>query len=302
VTRDKRGYENTFVVEAERRRGKSRPRILYWFRTPPGVRVGRTALDEQAVRLIEQQNPDLEFDWPRILKGQGSPVAEPRPPDIRDRGERRGRPDARRQPGQQRDRDRRPAPQADMPPRPRRESRPAPHPEVVATPSAAAPARPQPPELVETAEESTAVDVVEIAPATHLGTPAHARLGDEGVQRLRIRYVEILMGIQERVADAGRQTELKSSAERLNPDAWLTDADVVQGLEQYEVVLASLREVAGRKRRRRRRGGRGAAEVAPAPESSTDAAPDREPSGVGGEAPNAEDSGPDRSRGDDGPV
>jgi hypothetical protein len=249
VTRDKHGYENTFVIEAERRRGKSRPRILYWFRTPPGVRVGRTALDEQAVRLIEQQNPDIEFDWPRILKGQGSPASETRPPDTRDRGDRRGRPDTRRQPGQQRDRDRRPGPPADVPPRPRREPRPAPPP-VAAAPPASAPARPEPPEVAEAAEESAAVDVVEIPPATHLGTPAHARLGDEGVQRLRIRYVEILMGIQERIADADRQTELKSTAERLNPDAWLTDADVVQGLEQYEVVLASLREVAAPRRAR----------------------------------------------------
>ena len=112
----------------DRRRGKSRSRILYWFRTPPGVRVGRAALDEDAIRLIEQHNPDIEFDWPRILKGQGSPESEPRPPDIRDRGERRGRPDARRQPGQQRDRDRRPAPPADVPPRPRREPRQAPPP------------------------------------------------------------------------------------------------------------------------------------------------------------------------------
>jgi hypothetical protein len=145
-------------------------------------------------------------------------------------------------------------------------------------------------------------EVVEIAPATHLGTPAHHRLGGEGVQRLRVRYVEILMGIEERISDAARKAELKSAAERLNPDAWLTDADVVQGLEQYEAVLATLGEVAGRKRRRRRRGGRGAAEPAAAPESSTDAAPDREPSGVGGEAIDAGDPGPDRSGGDDGPV
>ena len=52
--------------------------MLYWFRTPPGVKVGRAALDEDAIRLIEQLNPGIEFDWPRILKGQGSPATEPR--------------------------------------------------------------------------------------------------------------------------------------------------------------------------------------------------------------------------------
>jgi hypothetical protein len=43
-------------------------RLLYWFRTPPGVRVGRAPIDETAIRLLEQHNPDVEFDWTRILK------------------------------------------------------------------------------------------------------------------------------------------------------------------------------------------------------------------------------------------
>src|SRR5580765_3424990 len=50
-----------------RRRGKG-PRLLYWFRTPPGVRVGRAPIDEAAIRLLEQHNPDVQFDWTRILK------------------------------------------------------------------------------------------------------------------------------------------------------------------------------------------------------------------------------------------
>ena len=67
-TRDKRGYENTFVVHAEggRRRGKPRARILYWFRTPPGVRIGRAALDEAAIRLIEEHNPNWNDLYPGI--------------------------------------------------------------------------------------------------------------------------------------------------------------------------------------------------------------------------------------------
>ena len=58
---------------------RSRTRILYWFRTPPGVRVGRAALDEDAIRLIEQHNPDVEFDWTQILNGEEEP-APPAPP------------------------------------------------------------------------------------------------------------------------------------------------------------------------------------------------------------------------------
>ncbi len=71
-TRDKRGYETTSLVHAARRDGRSRQRILYWFRTPPGVKVGRPALDEEAIRWIEEQNPDIEFDWPKILEAQAA--------------------------------------------------------------------------------------------------------------------------------------------------------------------------------------------------------------------------------------
>ena len=74
------------------------------------------------------------------------------------------------------------------------------------------------------------------------------------MRRLRTRYADILTRIPERTADPARQEELKQLAARLNPDAWLTDEEVAQGLEQYESVFASLREVVGQKRRRRKRG------------------------------------------------
>jgi hypothetical protein len=69
-TRDKRGYENTFVVHSPRRRARGRSRIIYWFRTPPGVRVGRGPLDEDAIKSIEECHPAIRFDWPQILRGE----------------------------------------------------------------------------------------------------------------------------------------------------------------------------------------------------------------------------------------
>jgi hypothetical protein len=69
-TRDRRGYENTYLRHLVRRRGKTRPVILYWFRSPPNVRVGRTALDEAAMRAIEDTHPDLEFNWQALLASQ----------------------------------------------------------------------------------------------------------------------------------------------------------------------------------------------------------------------------------------
>jgi hypothetical protein len=94
-----------------------------------------------------------------------------------------------------------------------------------------------------------------IAPAfDDTPTPAHGRLGVEGVQRLRSRYAEILRRIPERTQDPVRREELRQQAERLNPDSWPSDDAVAQGLEQYEAVLASLKDLVGQKRRRRRRG------------------------------------------------
>jgi hypothetical protein len=55
---------------------------LYWFRTPPGVRVGRAPIDDEAIRLLEQHNPDVQFDWPRLLK---EPAPEPAPRRDRER-------------------------------------------------------------------------------------------------------------------------------------------------------------------------------------------------------------------------
>jgi hypothetical protein len=53
---------------------------LYWFRTPPGVRVGRSALDEDAIRLIEEHHPDIRFDWPQILRGEDEKEPAQPPP------------------------------------------------------------------------------------------------------------------------------------------------------------------------------------------------------------------------------
>jgi hypothetical protein len=106
-------------------------------------------------------------------------------------------------------------------------------------------------------------------------TPAHARLGSEGVSRLRARYSEVLARISERTPDPIRQEQLKAQAERLNPDTWVTDAEVSAGLEEYETVFEALRSVIGgpvRRRRRRKRGGEPQAGQSPEP-ATGDAVP-----------------------------
>jgi hypothetical protein len=68
-TRDKRGVENFYLVQpTANRRGKVRQRVLYWFRSPPNVKVGRQPFDPAVRRALEAQNPDVTFDWRAIVE------------------------------------------------------------------------------------------------------------------------------------------------------------------------------------------------------------------------------------------
>lgn len=76
-SRDKRGYGHFYLVESATSGGsRTRTRLLYCFRTPPGVRVGRTPFDEETRRAVEAQNPGVRFDWTRIL---ATPIPPPAP-------------------------------------------------------------------------------------------------------------------------------------------------------------------------------------------------------------------------------
>jgi hypothetical protein len=84
VSRDKRGYETIYLVHTSQRRGRPpATRVLYAFRTPPGIRVGREPFDAEVRRTVEAQNPGVEFDWPRL-----SNIPAP-PPDVEHWRERR---------------------------------------------------------------------------------------------------------------------------------------------------------------------------------------------------------------------
>lgn len=176
--------------------------------------MGRSPLDEDAIRLIEEHHPHIRFDWPQILKGEEESI--PSAPPYR-------------------------------PPR------------DVHTPAVV---RAQ--ETVEAAESALPM-------ADEPISPAHARLGSEGLARLRGRYAQVQAALSRRVADETRRDQLKSEAERLNPDGWVTDDEVTAGLEQYEAVLAALRDVIGR--RRRRRGGQGRPQGPPDGQSTMEQGP-----------------------------
>jgi hypothetical protein len=85
VIRDKRGYETTYLMHWCREGTRQRSRILYVFRTPGGVRVGRDALDPDVLKEIEAHHPDIEFDWNAVFHNQQviETATEPRRPRKR---------------------------------------------------------------------------------------------------------------------------------------------------------------------------------------------------------------------------
>lgn len=78
-TRDKRGYETTFVMHAYRAgHGSGRARILYLFRSPSNLKVGRRGLEPEVTEALEHTHPDLSFDWVSLLHEPALPRVEPR--------------------------------------------------------------------------------------------------------------------------------------------------------------------------------------------------------------------------------
>jgi hypothetical protein len=73
--RDKRGYEYVFLVEATTRGRPGPPHVLYWYRTPPGIKVGREPFDPEVRRALEERYRDIRFDWAAITAAQ-PPSAE----------------------------------------------------------------------------------------------------------------------------------------------------------------------------------------------------------------------------------
>jgi len=67
VIRDKRGYETTYLIHWYREGTRQRSRILYIFRSPGGIRVGREALEPEVLLEIEAHHPGVIFDWKAVM-------------------------------------------------------------------------------------------------------------------------------------------------------------------------------------------------------------------------------------------
>jgi hypothetical protein len=222
-----------------------RQKLLYWFRTPPGVKVGRPALDEEAIRWIEEHNPDIDFDWQKIL--ESTPPPAPTADDGKGR-RRRGKTERRAPESRRQDQ-----------PQTKQHAAPVERVELDVPPIEAARERADdagreeaPEQAMEQLTHPDAEEVPAAAPSA-----VEAAVGREQMIRLRARYAELRARITEHGGDAAHIEALCGQAEPLNPDSWVTADEVKKGLAEFDRKIRDLRAAMGlRPRRRSHRGGR----------------------------------------------
>ena len=280
-SRDQRGYENTYVLHTYRRDGRTLPRLLYWFRTPPSLKVGRHALDADAIRAIEESNPDLAFDWTKMLKVRPATILEERRRRTSSKAgtaKRGRRGPARKEPVSasatagsvlSETPDSRVAEvvpdeavstvvvPADL------VSDQAMRADVEAEELARAPeasAEGAGGEIEQLADDGevplgVAGEDDELPPGVELEHPVVTLMGDEALAKIRTRFAEIQLRIAEKFDDPSAGEEIRAQAEALNPDRWATIEAAVRGIETFEAKAEAIRGVLGRRRPRARRAG-----------------------------------------------
>lgn len=204
LARDERGYETTMLLHVPH--PGERPRVLYWYRSAPGVRVGRPALDEDAIRTIEEQHPEIEFDWPHILEvGAAMPVELERRPERGPRQRAEG--ERRRKPGHT--------------------------------------AEPETPvEAMDDIEPPTSsIELISEIPEapTHVSDLLAELVGRDIATRLRARYAEITARIHQMDADDATRGAWQTRAESLNPDSWITPDEILAGVSRADELFDDLR-------------------------------------------------------------
>lgn len=222
LTRDRRGFEHTFLLHADAP-GRP-PRVLYWYRTAPGVLIGRPALDEEAIRSIEEQHPHIEFDWPAILAlREAMPPEEEAEPSRPARGRR--------------------LPRRDQPRTPRAPTGPP----RIEEPSGEPPDEPPDEPGDEPGDETVETGVRDEVTPTTRGL-LEELVGRDIATRLRGRYAEMMARIHEQGFDENALAGWVARAEPLDPDGWLTPDAILQGVRDADARFEALRSalLAGR--------------------------------------------------------
>lgn len=248
-SRDGRGYENTYILHTVHEGGKARPRMLYWSRTPPNVGVGRPPLDEDAIRALEENNPDLVFEWDKILAARAAAKADQRQGSPRPRGVgRRGR-QAPDKAGKRAQEKRRVA----------QSGRDAGGPEVSEQAEPPVVSHATDPLRVDSdsmeADPVSQAAVVQVpdsegADAEDSGDRPSSRgdgqhpvvtlMGDDVLTRLRNRYAELQARISELPPDAAERESIRARAAALDPDGWGRLESALTGIERFESDVAEV--------------------------------------------------------------
>ena len=218
--------------------------MLYWFRTPPNVKVGRLPLDAEAIRAVEVHNPDVTFDWNKILKVRATSAIGPGTAAGRVARKRTRRSPAteptvpRTYPDQEIDGVQTSA-TADAP---------------VLNPVAPLEEPTLDPQLLEAEahlDESVVSDDEREEPAAATDGPGEhpvvTLMGHETLARLRARYAEIQARISEKSLEPDELDAIRTGAETLNPDRWTTIESAVTSIERFEADVEAIKAQLGRR-------------------------------------------------------
>ena len=220
-----------------------RPRILYWYRTAPGIMLGRPALDEDAIRTIEDQHPEIDFDWPAILAlsevmtpEDEAPAPRPSAAVRKNKKERGPRRDDRARES------RGPVLDVTEPVEQGEESLEPLEPVERLEPV-------EPVESTDAREESDELRRDDAGAASgRVGGPVEPRnrlleelAGREVGSRLRARHADLIARIEEADVDGSVKDALFKRAEALDPELWMTPEAVLEGVRNADALFEGLK-------------------------------------------------------------
>ena len=205
---DRRGVEHTYLLHTPAPGEKTK--ILYWYRTAPGLRIGRPALDDTAMRTLEEQYPDIDFDWQYILDmGAMTPVEV----------------------------------EAPLPPRKRKPTPRPVEPEDEADADAGT-AAPTVRDRVHPPDEPVSAPSEAVAPhdAAAGGSDLLAELVGRGIATsLRSRHAELEALVESAQADPAVKAAWRDRLAAIDPDGWESPEAVLAGMAQVEREADALR-------------------------------------------------------------
>jgi hypothetical protein len=223
--------------------------MLYWSRTPPNVGVGRPPLDEDAIRVLEENNPDLEFEWDKLLAARASAKADqsqssPRPRGARKRGrqapDKAGkRPQEKRRVAQSGGKNGSEASDRTEPP--------AVSDVTEAPPVDSAPMRADPVSGAAVVQAADPARVDTQGSGDRLSSrgdrqhPVVTLMGDGVLASLRKSYAELQVRIDDLPSDAAGRESIGARAAALDPDSWSGLEAALTGIERFESDVAEVR-------------------------------------------------------------